>query len=124
MIFKNTTHAMVFKTYLITAPYKFSNKYLAAAYLLSASNETWKRAKPSFKGKVIDFSEISKAGLTAYGYALVTIAQDLYEGTTHINLYDLCDPYVIKKQLFNLVVAAMCVSRGGYEAVGVQKQFN
>lgn len=123
MIFKNTTHAMIYKTFVITAPYKFSNQFLAAAFLLSASKETWHRAKLAFHKKTIDFAGISKSGLTEYGYALVSIAQDLYEGTTHVNLYDLCDKYVIQNNLFDLVVAAMHISRGGYEEIGINKTF-
>ena len=123
MNYKNTTHAMIYKTFLINAPFKFSNRFLAATYLLSASNDTWKRAKKAIHDKKINFKEIDKHSLRPYGYALLTMAQDIYENTTHINLFDISDPYLISDKTLDLIVGAMIIAREGYPATGVQKSF-
>ncbi len=123
MNYKNLTHATIYKTYLISSPYKYGNRFLGAAYLLAASKDTWQRAKKAFREKRIFFKEIDRRGLTAYGYALLTMAQDIYEGTTHINLFDLSDPYLISDKTLDLVVNAMIIAREGYEATGVNKKF-
>ena len=49
MKYKNETHQLIYKTYLIASPYKYPKKSLAAIFLLSADRELWRRAK-----KVID----------------------------------------------------------------------
>ncbi len=51
------------------------------------------------------------------------MAQDIYEGTTHINLFDLSDPYLISDRTLDLVVNAMIIAREGYEATGVNKKY-
>ena len=73
--------------------------------------------------KRICFKDIDRHGHTAYGYALLTMAQDIYESTTHINLFDLSDPYLISDKTLDLVVNALFISREGYEATGVNKHF-
>ena len=123
MNYKNTTHAMIYKTFLINAPFKFGKRFLAATYLLAASNETWKRAKKAIHDKMINFREIDRHGLSTYGYALVTMAQDIYENTTHINLFDISDPYFISDKTLDLIIGALVIAREGYQTTGVQKSF-
>ncbi len=114
---------MIYKTFLINAPFKFGKRFLAAAYLLTASNETWKRAKKAIHDKTIIFGEIDRNGLSTYGYALVTMAQDIYENTTHINLFDISDPYLISDKTMDLIFGALLIAREGYPVTGVQKTF-
>ena len=123
MNFKNTTQAMMDKTFRSNAPFKFGKRVLAAAYLLTASNETWKRAKKAIHDKTIIFGEIDRNGLSTYGYALVTMAQDIYENTTHINLFDISDPYLISDTTMDLIFGALLIAREGYPITGVQKSF-
>ena len=123
MNYKNLTHATIYKTFLINSPYKYSNRFLGAAYLLAASKDTWQRAKKAIKEKRICFKDIDRNGLTAYGYALLTMAQDIFESTTHINLFDLSDPYLISDKTLDLVVNALLIAREGNEATGVNKHF-
>ena len=123
MTFKNPTHAIIYKNYLVTAPYKFSNRFLGAAYLLAASNDTWKRAKKAISDKRIHFDQIDRNDLSCYGYALLSMARDVYENTTHINLFDLSDPYLISNKTLELVFNAILIARKGYEIIGINKSF-
>ncbi len=122
MNYKNATHATIFKTYLVAAPYKYSNRFLAAAFLLSANPDTWKRAKKAIIEKKIHFDQIDRRGLSCYGYALLTMAKDIYENSTHINLFDLADPYLISDKTLELVFSTIEIARSGYPATGIKRE--
>ena len=124
MKFRNPKHAMICKTYVITTPYKLSNRCLAAVYLLSANKETWLRARHAIKGNRIDFSELPKTGLDTYQYAIVSAAPDLCEDTRHITLYDVGDRNLMEYDLYDLIMSALHICRDGYRALGVNRTFN
>jgi hypothetical protein len=51
------------------------------------------------------------------------MAQDIYENTTHINLFDISDAYLISDKTLDLIVGALFIAREGYPATGLQKSF-
>ena len=124
MRFRNTKHANVCKKYITKKPYRLDNRFIAAVYLLSANKETWFRARNGIKEDKIDFSLIPNSGLTPYQYAIVSAAQDIYEDTRHLTLYDIGDMYLMEEDLFDLIINALRICKGGYEMVGVIKKFN
>ena len=124
MRFRNSKHATVCKTHIIQNPYRLDNRFLAAVYLLSANRETWLRAKNGIREDRVDFSRIPKTGLTPYQYAIVSAAQDICEDTRHLTLYDIGDMYLMEEDLFDLIINALKICKGGYRMVGVIKQFN
>ena len=110
--YKNQAHYTVYNSFLSSSPYRYGKRFLAAVFLLSASSETLKRAKPAIAKKRIDFSQIDRRVLGAYGYTLIALAQDIYENTTHINLYEISDRYLISEKTFDLAISALKIARG------------
>ena len=74
--------------------------------------------------KRISFDQIDKEGLSDYDYAIFGLAQDIYERTDRVNIYDLGDRYLISDKTFNLAMNAIIIARGGYSAVGINKKFS
>ena len=114
MKYKNETHQLIYKTYLIASPYKYPKKSLAAIFLLSADRELWRRAK-----KVIDKKKIL---LGTYAFALLHLASDICDGTQYVSLRDLADPYLISDLTYMLIVEAIAICRDGYEYIGINKE--
>lgn len=123
MNYKNPAHATIYKTYLTKSRCKFSNRTLAGIFLLSADRDVWKRAKDAIVDKTILFDQIDHNDLSNYGYALLSIAKDICEKTTHINVYDLSDPYLISNKTLGLIFSAIEIARKGYPATGVKRDF-
>ena len=124
MRYGTAKHAMICKTYVISNPYRLSNRVLAAVFLLSRNIETWKRAKKAITDDRIDFKRIPKIGLDPYQYSIVCAAQDIYEDTRHITLYDIGDAYLMEGDLFDLIINALQICKKGYDGIGVKKRFN
>ena len=123
MNYKNEAHQHIFSSYVALSPYKYTNRFLAAIYLLSADKELWFRPKKAINKKEIDLEKIPRVDLGSYGYALLQLAQDFYTGTQHVSLQDLGDPYLISDKTCMLIAQAIEICREGYEAIGVRKQF-
>ncbi|MCR4682722.1 MAG: hypothetical protein K5647_05230 [Clostridiales bacterium] len=121
--YKNLTHKRIYRNFVLLSPFKFSNDFLSAAYLLSADRDLWFKAKRAMQGSEIDFDGIDDHELSGYAYTLLKLAQDIYEGTRHLDLKDLCTPYVISRKTFVLFVEAIEICREGYKALGITKRF-
>ena len=50
--------------------------------------------------------------LSPHGYTLFHIAQDIYTGTTHIKINELCNRYVVTDDILKLIEAAVNIGRG------------
>lgn len=124
MRFRNIKHANVCKKYITKNPYRLDNRFIAAVYLLSANKETWARSRNGITKDRIDFSQIPKSGLSTYQYAIVSAAQDICEDTRHLTLYDIGDMHLMEEDLFDLIINALRICKGGYETLGVIKKFN
>ena len=122
MKYKNETHQLIYKTYLIASPYKYPKKSLAAIFLLSADRELWRRAKKAIDKKKIFFDRIDKKGLGTYAFALLHLASDICDGTQYVSLRDLADPYLISDLTYMLIVEAIAICRDGYEYIGINKE--
>ena len=124
MKYKNETHQLIYKSYIVTSPYKFPNDFLAATFLLSAERELWRRAKRAIRKKKIYFDELEKTGLSAYAFVLLHLAKDLYEGTHYVVLQDMCDRHLVSDKTCELVCSAIGIARNGYDYIGIKKEFN
>lgn len=124
MKFKNETHQFIYKTFIVTSPYRFPSPFLAASYLLSAEKELWKRSKKAFHKKLIFFDEIQKTGLSPYAFVLLHLAQDIYTGSHYVTLQDVADPFLISEKTFELVTEAIGLCREGYSKLGIEKRFS
>ena len=123
MKYKNEAHQHIFTAYVALSPYKYSSRFLAAIFLLSAEKELWLRARKAIDKKQIDFDKISRTELSSYGYTLLQLAQDFYTGTQHVSLQDLGDPYLISDRTCMLIIQAIGICREGYDFIGMSRKF-
>lgn len=123
MKYKNEAHQHIFTAYVALSPYKYSNRFLAAIFLLSAEKELWFRAKKAIEKKQIDFDRIPRTDLSSYGYALLQLAQDFYTGSQHVTLQDLGDPYLISDRTCMMIIQAIGICREGYDYIGTNRKF-
>ena len=124
MTYKNEAHQRIYRSFVAFSPFKYSRRFLAAAYLLSAEKELWFRARKAMNGKQLQFDKIDRTGLSEYAYILLRAARDLYEDTHHISLADLGDPYLFSDKTCLLFVEAIGVCREGYGYIGISRKFN
>lgn len=123
LTYKNAAHATIYKNFLLNSPYKYGGRFLGALFLLTVNRDVWPRAKRAIVGKEIYFERINLRGLTSFGYALVIMAQDIYDNTSHVNLFDLSDTYLLSEKAIKIILSAITVAREGYDAIGISKEF-
>lgn len=111
MFFRNEIHKKVFQKQMSKLKGKPSNQYLAAIYLLCADKTLWDYAKYVISENIIDFKRLEYTSLSPRGYTLFRIAQDIYTGTTHIKIIELCNRYIIQDELFYLITMSLNISR-------------
>ena len=125
MNYKNKAHEVVFKTYVAKCPFKLPARTLAAIYILSADNDTWKRSRKCIEKKEINFKNISLKESTGYEYLLIKAANDIYDmDQSHFNLYDISDRFVVSDKTYELIKAALDIARYGYDALDIVKKFD
>ena len=100
-----------------------TGKYLAALYLLCGDFELRLSTSNAVLKQAIKFSACKYSNFTAEQYTLFRAAQDIYTGSNYINLQDLADTGVIRRQIFEAIVEAMRIARKGYEYIGIDKPF-
>lgn len=111
VFFRNEIHKKVFREQMSKLQGKPSNQYVAAIYLLCADKTLWDSAKHIIDAKTIDFKRLEYTSLSPRGYTLFRIAQDIYTGTTHIKLNELCNRYIIQDELFNFITMSLHIGR-------------
>ena len=105
-------------------PHKCANSYLAAQYLFCANRDLWRVANRIAQGQQINFANYKRSDLTVEQYTLVKVAQDIYTGSTHMNLQDLGDSFAVPERAFEVILQALHIARQGYACIGIKKQFN
>lgn len=106
MFFRNEIHKKVFQKQMSKIQGKPSNQYVAAIYLLCADKTLWDFAKHIVGENKMDFKRLEDASLSPRGYTLFRIAQDIYTGTTHVKINELCNRYVVTDHRFIVSVHA------------------
>ena len=92
---------------------KMTPEFLSALFLLTSDNKLWNRAKHSVRMNTLDFETIKLAGINTDGYTLCKSAQDLFEGSSHIDFSDLGDAGLINNKIFGLIKSALQIKRDG-----------
>lgn len=111
VFFRNEIHKKVFREQMSKLQGKPSNQYVAAIYLLCADKKSWDCAKHIIGENIIDFKRLKYTSLSPRGYTLFRIAQDIYIGTTHIGMKDLCDRYIVTNELIQLITTSILMSQ-------------
>lgn len=107
VFFRNEMHKKVFQKQMSKLQGKPPNLYVAAIYLLCADKTLWDSAKYVIGTRTIDFARLEHIPLSPHGYMLFRIAQDIYIGTTHIGMKDLCDRYIVTNELIQLITTSI-----------------
>lgn len=121
MFFRNEIHKKVFQKQMSKLKGNPSNQYVAAIYLLCADKTLWDFAKHIVGENKIDFKRLEDASLSPRGYTLFRIAQDIYTGTTHVKINELCNRYVVTADTFKLITTAICLGRAEKENIKCSK---
>lgn len=112
MFFRNEIHKKVFQKQMSKLQGKPSSLCVAAIYLLCADKKLWDFARYTVGAQSIDFNQLEHISLSPHGYTLVRIAQDIYTGTTHIKINELCNRYVVTDDILKLIKTAVNIGRG------------
>ena len=122
MYYLGKAHRHRFENMVRENPHKCANGYLAALYLFCADRDLWRVANKIAQGQQINFANYKRSDLTVEQYALVKVAQDIYTGSTHINLQDLGDSYSVSERVFEAILVALRIARLGGSYIGINKQ--
>lgn len=124
MYYIGKAHRHRFERAVKKNPHKCAKEYLAVLYLLSADYDLWLDTLGVMNDKAIKFSAYKHQDLTVEQYALFRAAQDIYTGSTYINLQDLGDRYSISEKIFEAILVALRIARRGYSYLDIEKPFN
>lgn len=116
MFYRGTDHKRLYAAALkdLHKPiYQMTPEFLSALFLLASDNKLWHRAKFTVRMNEIDFTKIHLAGISTDGYTLCKSAQDLFEGTCHIDFSDLANADVIGNKIFGIIHSALSIKRDG-----------
>lgn len=116
MIFRGNEHKVIYTSILkkINKPiYQMSPDFLSALYLLTSHTKLWNKAKHAIESERIDFTKICLKNINPECYILCKAAQDLYEGTNHINFLDLADSDDIGERIYKLILNSVDIKRKG-----------
>lgn len=116
--FENTFHKQQFES-LITDKNSLDRDYLAALYLLTAEDKTWRSVREFVSKNGIKYDLVTPVPKDS-GYMLFNIARDITDGTKHITLRDIADKNVLTPSQFLLLCKALSISRYGVGAVGIK----
>ncbi len=125
MIFRGNEHKVIYTSFIkkINKPiYQISSDFLSALYLLTSYTKLWNKAKLAFESQRIDFTKICLKNTNPDCYVLCKAAQDLYEGTSHINFLDLADSEDISEKIYKLILNAIDIKRNGVCALKLNKR--
>lgn len=115
--FESSFHKQQFAS-LITSKNCVDTDYMAALYLLTADEATWRSVREFVGKEGIKYDEVITP--SGDGYTLFCAAKDLTEGTKHIEFGDLSRLQVVKPSMFILLCKAIAISRFGVGAVGIK----
>lgn len=116
--FENTFHKQHFSK-LITNEDFSDRELIAALYLLTAEDKTWRAVREHVSRSGIKYDLVSPIP-SDEGYTLFKLAQDITDGEKHITLRDIADCRVLTSQMFLLICKAIAISLYGSGAVGIK----
>lgn len=124
MYFRNIFHKRNFLSRVKKNNVKHRNEYLAVLYLVTADSSLWKMAKKEIYKDKIYLSKMNICGISTVGYTLLKVALDIQEKSSNISINNLCDKYLIPKDVYQLVLTAVQIGREGYKAVDCVEKIN
>jgi hypothetical protein len=102
--------------------YQLSPEFLSALYLLTSCTKLWSKARHAVELQRIDFTKIFLKNTNPDCYTLLKAAQDIYEGTNHVDFLDLTDSVNISEKIYKLIINAVDINRSGSCAFKLNKK--
>lgn len=106
----------VLQTYVGSGKKFFTNEYLAAMYLLTATQTLYEHTHQCFTRHGLEFSAARKTGLSIDEYTLLGAAKTIYFGTEDLPAEDIAEEEIVSGQALQYIVNAVLIVRFG-EAV-------
>lgn len=96
--------------------------YYAVMYLLTTSEELFRRTSNCFYHKGVEFDYAVLQNISLHDYALYAVAKDLYTGTVKLTLLDMADREVVDDEAFRLIINATLIAKYGVQAFNLKKE--
>lgn len=116
--FESNFHKQQFE-HQITKKNCSDNRYMAAMYLLTADEKTWRVVREEISKNGINYMAIENIPADD-GYELFQVAKDLTDETCHITLADIAASQITKPGVFMIISKALAICRYGVGAVGIK----
>lgn len=104
------------------APKRNTPVYYAVMYLLTTSEELFRRTSNCFYRKGIEFDYAVLQNISLYDYTLFSVAKDLYTGTVMLTLLDMADREIVDDEVFRLIINATLIAKYGVQAFNLKKE--
>lgn len=96
--------------------------YYAVMYLLTTSEELFRRTSNCFYRKGVEFDYAVLQNISLHDYALYAVAKDLYTGTVKLTLLDMADREIVDDDAFRLIINATLIAKYGVQAFNLKKE--
>ena len=104
------------------APKRNTPVYYAVMYLLTTSEELFRRTSNCFYRKGVEFDYAVLQNISLHDYALYAVAKDLYTGTVKLTLLDMADREIVDDEAFRLIINATLIAKYGVQAFNLKKE--
>ncbi len=94
-----------------------NNRVLTAAFWLTADHQLWNRVGRYAERNEIHFDKMKRKDSTECAYLLLSAAEDLYHGASHLIIADLTDANLVSPMMLDLIYEAMKIRRFGTREV-------
>ena len=96
--------------------------YYAVMYLLSTSEELFRRTSNCFYCKGVEFDYAVLQNISLHDYALYAVAKDLYTGTVKLTLLEMANREIVDDEAFRLIINATLIAKYGVQAFNLKKE--
>lgn len=96
--------------------------YYAVMYLLTTTEELFRRTSNCFYHKGIEFDYAVLQNISLHDYALYAVSKDLYTGTVKLTLLDMADREIVDDEAFRLIINATLIAKYGVQAFNLKKE--
>ena len=103
-------------------PKRNTPSYYAVMYLLTTSEELFRRTSNCFYRRGIEFDYAVLQNISLHDYTLFSVAKDLYTGTVKLTLLDMADREIVDDEAFHLIINATLIAKYGVQAFNLKKE--
>ncbi len=95
------------------------NGFIAQLFLLSADEKLWEAVLPTLSRHRVSYECIDVFDMTENSYALLCMAYDIENGTSHTDIGDLTNEEIVDFDTFCLVCCAFVICAFGNDAIRI-----